>query len=180
MTDSRWLPRWDRANPPSAGGNEPNAANPAGCFRRSSCKDEPPMGNFGVECSTHFDALAKVVRVTHHNVEWQIGAAVSKWTQGLADGGSIGRGVAVNGFHHQQIHVAVRGRYAVGIGAEEYDLLGVELLNEHSQVGQQLVGDFMHRVARVAQHILADLRAEGRGAVHSAKITGLRGHVKWR
>jgi hypothetical protein len=46
--------------------------------------------------------------------------------------------------------------FAVGVGTEKDDLVGVELLDQDLQVRPQLVGDPVDRVAWVQEDILTD------------------------
>jgi hypothetical protein len=81
---------------------------------------------------------------------------VTEVSESPAYAGGIGYRVALDGFDHQQVHIAVRCWLAVGIGSEEDDLLGMELIGEHLEVWAQLVCDPVDRMAWIAKHILAD------------------------
>ncbi len=75
---------------------------------------------------------------------------------GATDGDFVFYPAGVDWSYNQQIHIAVPCGFAVGVGTEKDDLVGVELLDQDLQVRPQLVGDPVDRVAWVQEDILTD------------------------
>jgi hypothetical protein len=105
-----------------------------------------------------FQSLAEILRIAHHDVERQIGNGVTEMSNGAANAASICNGVSLDMLDNEQVYVAVGGGLAVGVGTEKDDFFGLELFDEHLEVRAQLIGDLVDRIARVSEHVLADVR----------------------
>ena len=106
-------------------------------------------------------------RGSEQDVEGERGGTKQQGPPSPPDGDLVFDPPFVDRFDNQQIDIAVTSGLAIGIRAEEDDLLRMKLIDQNAQIGKELSGDLMHGMTRVTNHILANLRADDGRLVHT-------------
>lgn len=122
--------------------------------------------DFGMVANVRPTRTVEFFRSGEKNVKGEWGRAKQKGPPSAANGDFVFDPSLPDGFYKQQIDIAVAGRLAIGVRTEEDDLLRMKLLDQNVQIGKELIGDLMHGMMRVSNHVLANLMANDGWLAH--------------
>ena len=123
-----------------------------------------------MERATVCSSPLPIIGCTHHDIERKIGHRVAQMSDGPANAGGIHHRGIGDFFDDEQVHIAVRSGFTIGIGTEENDLLRVEPFYENLKVRPQLIGNPVDRVVGITENFLTNSRQMDRRNAHGGKI----------
>lgn len=68
----------------------------------------------------------------------------------------------------------------VGVGAKEDDFFRVEPFDDDLEIRAELIGDPVHGIAGIQEHVLADLVGKNRGRAHGDRLLIAGGSARGR